>query len=587
MAFKTLAEIWSYYDVKERKRFAAHDVTAAIRELPEENPEKEKCYYESLAFCFVGTNRENEWGTYYGHQFTFVRQDTGEEVYSPDITQVTPEIIEYWEHRAAEVVNPLLKMRYTGLVLDFKKRITGNQPDYKTIKLANVEAILDVVEGDYAQHDMIALDYTDRALKLAVNFNNKDLIGRVVNTYYDAHKRFGEKKYWGHIFHALINYRKHFAQYEEEIVSENLERLNAIEQKALEEGNKTDSFAHEMASQVDILCEYYHSIGEDEKIDGLLDRLLVAIKLPISVRGAMWGQVMLDRMQKRYRQYGYDKKANRLFVDISALGERTLKEMNKTEHTFTLKRKEVNEFLNYINQGTHEERLIRYIIDYICCKEQEVKKQKEMAKQFPLEELVSTVTFDNAGNTTNRIGAGKNPDEQKLHFFINKNLRIESFFMHVHMEELKKNKDVTVESLMALFNGSPLVVESHKEFLRRGFEAYLNDDHIVCCHLLIPQFEAMIRMLIALNGGEVLRQGADPAAGNEYLSLDSLLDSEVAKEYLKEDMITYFKVLFVSQPGWNLRNLFCHGLLTADSFNSTMSDRVVHAIMVLRFFKYK
>ena len=155
----------------------------------------------------------------------------------------------------------------------------------------------------------------------------------------------------------------------------------------------------------------------------------------------------------------------------------------------------------------------------------------------------------------------------------------------LHMEELKKTGDVTVETLMDLFDGCPLVTDDNRELEERGFKAYLDDDYIVCCHLLIPQVEAMVRRLIYLNGGEVIHQGEDPAAGNLYISLDSLLDSEVAKAVMKEDMITYFKVLFVSPAGWNLRNLFCHGLLTTGSFNSTVADRVVHAIMVLSQFK--
>ena len=145
--YATLSEIWAEYDVRERKKFEAHDITEAINTIPEGGQETEQCRYEALAFAFVGTNRENEWGTYYSHQFTFVKEDTGKELYSPDISLIIPETISYWEQRASIVVNPLLKMRYTGLVLDFKKRITGKQPDYKKIKVANVEAIIEVVEG--------------------------------------------------------------------------------------------------------------------------------------------------------------------------------------------------------------------------------------------------------------------------------------------------------------------------------------------------------------------------------------------------------------------------------------------------------
>lgn len=588
MSFSSLSEIWSYFDTVERKRFTARDITTAIKQLPEDCPYAELCRFEALAFDFVPSNRENEWGTYYGWQWSGKKRDTGEDVYIPDISSVTPEIISYWETRAATVVNPLLKMRYTGLVLDFKKRITGKQPDYKTIKQANIEAIIAVIEGDYAD-DLTILYYAERALNLAAGFRKADLVQRVAKAFFEAHKRMAatdsKPGLWCKILQSLIKYPKAFEPYKEEIIQENIERFIRLEIKALEEGGRTDNYTHILSDQVDILCEYYHAFGEDEKIEGLLDRLLVALKKPIPVRGGMWGQSMLERMQRRYRKYGMDKKANLLYVDISDLGSKVLEEMQKHEHSFTLEREKIDAFLKAAMEGTHEDRLIRYIINYLPVREEEIKRKKEHAIEFPLEDMVSTMAIDDQGNTTTRIGAGKNAEEQKLHHFMYNSMTIGAFFMQLHMDELKKNQDVTLESLMSLFEDCPLVMGSHRGFLKKGFEAYLNDDHMVCCHILIPQIEAMVRRLIALNGGAVLRQSADPAAGNEYYSLDSLLDCPVAKECMKEDIITYFKVLFVSDAGWNLRNLISHGLINANSFNYTMSDRVVHALLILSQFK--
>ena len=588
MSFNALSEIWSFFDVVERKRFTSRDIITAVNQLPENNPEAEQCSYEALAFGFVPSNSENEWGTYYGYQWAVKQKDTDEDVYIPEISSVTPVIINYWELRASMVVNPLLKMRYTGLVLDFKKRITGKQPDYKTIKQANVEAIIAVIEGDYA-NNLTTLCYAERALKLATGFRNEELAHRVAKAFFEAHKRMAapdsKPGLWCKIVQGLIKYPNAFEPYKEEILRENIGRLTRLENKALEEGERTDKYAHILSGQIDILCEYYHAIGENDKIEGLLDRLLVALKKPILVRGAMWGQSMFEGMQHRYRKYGMDKKANRLYVDISDLGGKVLEEMQKHEHSFTLEREKIDAFLKAAMEGTHEERLVRYIINYLPVREEKLREQKEHAREFPLEDIISTRVIDEQGNATKRIGAGKNVEEQKLHHFMCYYITIEALFMRMHMDELKKNKDVTLESLLDLFKACPLVVESHMGFLKRGLEAYLDDDHMVCCHILIPQIEAMVRRLVSLNGGAVLRQGADPAAGNEYYSLDSLLDSPVAMECMKEDIITYFKVLFVSEAGWNLRNLISHGLIKANSFNSTMSDRVVHALLILSQFK--
>ena len=83
--FSSLEDIWKYYDVKERKHFLSLDVSAAINSLQKDNPEKQQCIYEAIAFDFAENCNDKYWGIYYGPQWTFAKKDTGEEVYVPDI----------------------------------------------------------------------------------------------------------------------------------------------------------------------------------------------------------------------------------------------------------------------------------------------------------------------------------------------------------------------------------------------------------------------------------------------------------------------------------------------------------------------
>ena len=221
-SFANLSDIWAVYDDVEKKQFLSHDVSAAINSLPKDNPDNQLCYYEAMAFEFTGNSDGKVWNTYYGPQYTFAKKDTGEEVYVPNIKDVTEEMTAYWESRAIAVKNPLLKMRYTGLVLEFKKKLFNKEPDYKSIKLAHIQALLDVVEGDYCQYEMIAFDYAERALYLAIGFKNKELQERAVKAYYDAHLRHSGNDMhpgvWGRIFQSLIKHRVYFQKFESETI---------------------------------------------------------------------------------------------------------------------------------------------------------------------------------------------------------------------------------------------------------------------------------------------------------------------------------------------------------------------------------
>ena len=587
--FSSLEDIWKYYDVKERKHFLSHDVSATINSLPKDSPEKQQCIYEAMAFDFAENCNDKYLGTYYGPQWTFAKKDTGEEVYVPDIKDVTEEMVAHWEERARTVVNPLLKMRYTGLVLEFKKKLFNKEPDYKTIKIAHIQALIDVVQGDYCQYETIAFDYAERALYLAIGFRNKELQEKAVKAYYEAHHRHSDNDMhpgvWGRIFQSLIKHRAYFQTYEQNLLEEQIARFERLKKLALENGNKTDQYSHVLSDQADLLADYYHIIGEVDKIEPLLDTMHEAIKASIPIRGGLWGQGMMQQLQARYRKYGFDKRANQLYVELSDLGGETLNELKTTEYSVPLDKERINAFLDEALDGPDREVLLYFLVQYLPRIEDEKRKLKERAEKAPLLDLVSTFTIDSSGNTISRVGVGPDAERQKLYFFMYENMKFTIPLMHLHITKMKEKEKMTTESMMELIKDSELISEDHKEIVRRGLDAYMAEDYLVCCHLLIPQLEAAIRRLFAINGANIMRAKKNPDEGNEYLSLDSLLGTEEAVKYMGEDIANYFREVLTDQYGWNIRNQVSHGLLASDSFNFGMADRLIHAFLMLGLFK--
>lgn len=589
--FKSLKEVWAFYDVKGKKHFLSHDVSAAINSLPKELPEAETCRYEAIAFGFSANCDGKEWGTYYGPQWTLKKNDTGEDVYVPDIKDVSKEMIAYWEQRAVTVQNPLLKARYSGLVLEFKKKLFGVEPDYRTVKFAHIIALFEIVEGDYCQYETVAFDFAERALYLSIGFRNQELQKRAVKAFYEAHLRHRNNDMhpgvWGRVFQSLIKHRPYFSEYEDCLLEENIARYNRLYRLSIDEGEKTDRYAHVLSYQTDLLADYYLTAGEPQKAEPYLDGVLDAIRKSVAARGGMWGQGMLQQLQHRYRKYGFDRKANSLYVELSDLGEMTLAEMKTTEYSVPLDNERINAFLTEALEGDEKEVLLFYLYQYLPRLNEEKKKLKEKAERSPMLDMISTVMIDSSGNALSRVGVGPNAEHQKLYFSMYENMRFTIPFMHLHVTKMKEEGKLTMDSMMRAIENSPLIASEHKEIVRRGFEAYMADDYLVCCHLLVPQLEAAIRRLFALNGANIMRPKANPAEGDEYLSLDSLLGSEDAKIFMGEDIANYFRNVLTDQYGWNIRNQVSHGLLGSDNFNFGMADRIVHAFLMLSVFKKK
>lgn len=112
------------------------------KQLPDEEKALPEVRSEILAMQFQDNTGHDVWNTYYGPFATGVENVTGKPVYRPDIAWVKAEDIDYWTKRASMTGNPLMKMRYAGLVFDFHKKITGRDADYKTIKLPYVQSVI-------------------------------------------------------------------------------------------------------------------------------------------------------------------------------------------------------------------------------------------------------------------------------------------------------------------------------------------------------------------------------------------------------------------------------------------------------------
>lgn len=116
-------------------------------------------------------------------------------------------------------------------------------------------------------------------------------------------------------------------------------------------------------------------------------------------------------------------------------------------------------------------------------------------------------------------------------------------------------------------------------------KSYSDGEYMVACHLLIPLFESAIRTLAAYSGIDVLSVNKD--GGNEYKTLDKLFEKLQALDNVPKDVIAYWQNVFTDKYGWNIRNLFCHGLLQASQFNKELADRLVHVFLTLSCIKIK
>ena len=582
----TLADILRYYDDPNRKGFDSYDVSCDIKGLPKSELEGVAAQAEIMAMTFAEGGGSNDWGTYYGPMLTGTSQDGGA-VYVPDYRDISVDYLQYWELRTKITKNPLLLMRYSGLIYDFKKKNTGEEPDYKGIKLKYIEAIVEVINGNYYKYSVSGVYYAERAFSCAYALHNSELVAKVKDSLLTLNERYRNELQspglWGRLFELVIRYKEALSKEElNNIVKENEERYEKLLRKCREEGESTDQYGHLLKEEVELLCDYYNTTSDIDKIREKLDNLLDTINISADLRGPMWLHGMLMQMQALYRKYHLYKEANQLYIPIQKEGSDILGSMQKFETSIPLDKSSVDAYISEVLQGTPEDVLERFIYKNIPNLSYEKQRQIEEEKQAPLLSMIPTVIYDSEGNPQVRLGYGeKDEEENKLMYGMWRRMLVSAIFLRIQINAMEKEEIFTYETVMKALRDMPFIAQGHIGIIERGVKAYFDNDYLIACHLLIPQFESAIRMIVAMEGGDILRSSKNPTDGDEYKSMEGLLGSEQLKSILPEDTIVYFKDLFTAKAGANLRNSVSHGLYPIDFFNNTMADRIIHALMVL------
>ena len=153
------------FDVETRKGFDPHQVGSALETIEEEEKTKPEFMYEITAMRLVPIQTKEPWGFYYGPQLTLTNEK-GEQIYVPSLNDITSDAISYWENRAQACKNPILIVRYAGLVWDFKQKITHKRQAPWMYRLY-IDNMLRVCNEDYCSHPVITVMVLERLFVIA------------------------------------------------------------------------------------------------------------------------------------------------------------------------------------------------------------------------------------------------------------------------------------------------------------------------------------------------------------------------------------------------------------------------------------
>ena len=554
------------FDNIEINGFNEWNVTRELNNIPENERSENGNSSEWLALILI-EETDNNWGTYFGPYAVF------DNISFPSREMITDEVISYWEKRVYEVINPILKARYSGLVVDFKKKCSGD------IRSIYIQSLIDIIKGNYPKSPSEGITKIKRLFRLAIESRKQDVIDEVkrdIYLYADTLAKNGNDIFV-YLFKIVLDNYSHYTQQEITDYITRLEiRLGFLCDKNIDDVGKNRLEIFSIKEIVEVLAQYYNKINDRTNLCRVLDLLYDSFSISVDSFSAMQKQAHWDMLHKMYKKYHLKEKSQKVLAEFQNSSHNIIGEMGTIEIPLEIDKTKFEDFIKAMNSVTREDVLSKFISLFIQDKNRSKENLLEISKQaflFPIQ------IYDYKGRPTALISNDENDIEDRFVLYMSKSLEFESVFIHNVIKENLKKGHFLKESIMDFLRKCPLFEEDRFEIIERGIEAYLDEDYITMIHLLIPQVENAIRNLVELLDESTL----ESKKSNNTLQLKTLdtLLREKSLLNISENFVYYMRVLYTDPRGWNLRNLVCHGLSQLKYFNPVTADRVFHSLICI------
>ncbi len=532
----------------------------------------------AFGFCENCADSEGGRGTYFGPMAVFRAKD-GSLVEVPSIEAVEPRHVEYWAGRSEVCNNPLLTARYCGLVWDLAKRVTGASPPHE-IARRYVASLIKVSDEGRDRYDSGTVQKLKRAMEVALSLNDVGLVTTCKDAILRLEKRVaddGKAGLWGFSFDLLVGHKNIDLTADElKAIIDDLEGL--LDRLCREsEGKMADPWTAKYAAER--LAKYYRAAGRGPDVQRVLGRLREAVESVAKEASGLLAYSLLKEVYSAYRQFGLFEEAEAVSNRMREVGPAMVDEMREVAVKVEIPRDELDAYVEEITSGGAEAAVCGAVGAYIPDGDEIKERMLRQSKEFPLQYLIGSEVLDGRGRVIASVGSLENDLEGNTVRHVADDMRMRVPFLSAVMHRLVERYSLTADALLDFICQSPAFREDKRSILRRGLQAYLDGDHLVAVHLLVPQIEDAIREVLELLGGAVLKVGR--GGGFHLRTLDDLLRDGLLAKMLGDDVTTYFRVLLTDQRGWNLRNDLCHGLLPGEAYGVALADRVIHVLLCL------
>jgi hypothetical protein len=570
---KNINDLLNELDNQNSEDKKDHEIWMEIHKVNSEFPSHE-AEMEKMAFYISevkGMHVQSEWDFFFPHTIT---NDSRGLIEYPTFDEITEDIVDYWKKRYEQTKNLFMKLRYMGLVLVFEKKFIKKK-NYQ-LTCAYIELLIDVSTKNIGTNQEL-IRYAERAIDLSKSINNPQLIDKSILNLINLEDKISDislASTWGFCFKILVlEKEKNLTELQKQKI------VKDMEDKFVFLSEKEDRPPYMLISTIESLTEYYRSNNNVKKIEEILKKYSVKIKQYVgTVRPIIASTELMDLYNLLVKNHLHDE-ANSVLVLLNENGDNVIKDMSMFETTHEISHEVMEDMIRKNIEGEFDQTFLKLVLKNVISKKDVLNTLEQKYEKFPLLQIFSGQTvLDDNGRIKQRIDAN-NDDESLLLKEMGQTIILNSSLFNFFLREIIIKNNKSCEDLVDLIYKSPVFKVENREIIFKGVEAFLNENHIVSVHLLIPQIEVAFKKIIELQSGNILQK--NKFNGMNFQTLDSLIKDNLVENIYDDETIFYFRAVLSDPRGLNIRNDVCHGIVNADSFNFSYSLLIMHIIFLL------
>lgn len=513
------------------------------------------------------------WGNvYFGPWVTGPTED-GKGFERPGRSRITSAAIQQWRGRWKVVASPVAKARFADAAWELAQ-MAGCDRDPADARAA-IDAYCDTKSWPSGQRALA--DRMRRALSLARSLSDGTLVERVSNLLVQAVKDHQGRRDGSSCLILAGEELLPEPGVSIEIKDYLCEQLDSELHRsaALGDGHRVSRFADilisQFRSQDDIVSEQKVALV----VSGCFE-FMATSAAPLVASGH------LKQAFKYCRDARLREKADELRLAIESADRRTVDELAEFTHEFKIDTKDIIEYADAVTKGDLAESFRRFFFHILPRKDETDKSLNELAKNSFLLQAMPREVITAAG-TTVRVGPVGEDRESHVIMHMADKMHYGAIFVSAAADRLVERHSLDAGDLASFGEISGLLPRQRHEIRRRAFVAYLSGDYVAFVHLIVPQIEHALRLLLR-DLGKSTNTTRDDKTWRQ-LTLGSVLKQPALSEALGQDGAYYLRVLLTEDLGLNVRDLVCHGLVGDGWFTKSIADRLLHVVVGLALFE--